>query len=349
MLQRRVLVTAGAMLLVLLIAAPLLAAQATPPAQPADTPAGDPAADTTHATVDLRAGFILDPYLVPVIGAGQTAATDMLKDCHGFVADEPNVVVNWSGEAEQLSFFGYSDSDPVLLVQLPDGTFVCNDDAGLNAVDPLVTIQNPDEGAYKVHVGTARDGEPALGFLGITATPMDDATLADLDLRPMLTRRARPTAQPLPRLDPAALLTSRPGIFGTVDLAAGFEPVARFAAGGGSIPAFSFEDGQLACAGFVSPVPSLAFTWRGDAEALRLFFEGRADSALAVVTPDQQVLCNMNAAEDNLNPALDIAAPVAGRYKVYIASMAPDDVVMGRLTLTNDSEAAPAVLAPAAR
>ncbi len=349
MFKKRAIVLAGAALLALLAATPLLAAtQARPAAQDA-APQADPAADTTRASVDLRAGFILDPYLLPVIGAGDMPAGDVLEGCNGFVNADPNVTVNWTGQAARLAFFGYSDSDPVLVVQLPDGSFVCNDDAGLNTVDPLVVIANPAEGAYRIHFGTAREGEPALGFLGVTAIDMDDAMLADLDLRPMLTRRERPQAQPLPRLDPSTLLVSRPGIFGAAALQPGFEPISKFAAGGGDIPAFSFEGGQLVCAGFLSLIPSYTFSWTGDEETVRIFFEAREDSALAVITPDNQVLCNMNATEDNLNPALDVPTSMMGRYKVYIASMAPNDVVIGRLTVTGDGEAAPAQLAPAGR
>jgi hypothetical protein len=350
MFKKRAIVLLGTALLAILAATPLLAAtQARPAAQDVPTPQGDPAADTTRATVDMRAGFILDPYLLPVIGAGDVAASEALEGCNGFVGANPNVVVNWTGDAERLAFFGYSDSDPVLVVQLPDGSFVCNDDAGLNTVDPLVVIENPAEGAYQIHFGTAHAGQPALGFLGVTSIDMDDAMLADLDLRPMLTRRERPQPQPLPRLDPSTLLVSRPGIFGAVALQPGFEPISKFAAGGGDIPAFSFEDGQLTCAGFLSLIPSYTFSWTDDEATVRVFFEGREDSALAVITPDNQVLCNMDAAKGNLNPALDVPTSLVGRYKVYIASMTPDDVVVGRLTVTSDSEATPAILAPAAQ
>ena len=73
----------------------------------------------------------------------------------------------------------------------------------------------------------------------------------------------------------------------------------------------------------------------------------RAGDRLAVVTPDQDVLCNMNAAGGNLNPVLDIPAPIEGAYKVYVAAMQPNTVVAGRLTITGDTKAAPATLAPA--
>ena len=54
-------------------------------------------------------------------------------------------------------------------------------------------------------------------------------------------------------------------IFGSADLQSGFKPVQAFAAGGGDIAAFRVEDKKLACAGFVSAVPSYSFTWTGQA------------------------------------------------------------------------------------
>lgn len=337
-------------------AAPLPAQAAAPTPVPSSqapasastgTASADPEADTTSASINLHAGFILDPYILPVVGNGQTAASTLKEGCNGFVGAAPDVTIHWSGEAEQLSYFVYSDGDPVLVVRQPDGSILCNDDAGLATTQPLVVVKTPAEGAYEIFVGAARRDEPALGVLGVTAMSLDDATLADLDLRPMLTRRGRPQEQPAPRLDPAALLTGRPAIFGARTLQPGFEPVRTFAAGGGDIAAFTVQDKQLVCAGFVGLVPSYSFTWQGESEPIRLFFEARKDSSLAVITPDQQVLCNMNAGKDNLNPALDIAEPSAGRYKVYIAGMEPNGVVAGRLTITSAVGAAPAVLTPA--
>ena len=65
------------------------------------------------------------------------------------------------------------------------------------------------------------------------------------------------------------------------------------------------------------------------------------------------MLCGMNAAPDNLNPVVDVLAPAAGQYRVYVASMTPNTVAPGRLTITGDRKAnpkalaAPATVAPA--
>jgi hypothetical protein len=325
---------------------PAATGQFTPTIAISTTVSADPANDLTSATIDLHAGYIMDPYLLPVVGKSEIAASQMVTSCNGFVGTSPSVIVNWSGKIDQVNLFVYSDDDAVLAVQQPDGSTVCNDDAGAATVDPLVTIKNPAPGAYKVHVGTAKKDQPALGFLAVTQMSLDDAKLAALDMAPMLRRRERPQHQALPQLDPKTLLLSRAAIFGSTELQPGFKPIQAFVAGGGEIPAFNIEDKKLTCAGFVSAVPSYGFTWTGKAQGIRLILDALKDSTLAVVTPDQKVLCGMNADANNLNPVVDIPAAAAGDYKVFVAAMQPNTVVGGRLTITGDLKAAPAVLAP---
>ncbi|MCU0509143.1 MAG: hypothetical protein MUC34_12250 [Anaerolineae bacterium] len=327
---------------------------ASPTATPETGQTGDPATDPTTATLKLQAGYIMDPYLIPVIGKTEIPASQVAQGCNGFVAREPSAVVNWSGTAPRLNFFVYGDGDAVLAVQKPDGSFVCNDDAGARTVDPLVSIANPAAGAYKIHAGAARDDEPALGFLAITQAEMDDERLAGLDLSPMLRRRARPRPVELAQLEPGSLFTERAAIFGSSELKTGFRPVEVFAAGGGEIAAVRVEDRKLTCAGFINAVPSYSFTWSGASQPLRLFFEGQKDTTLAVVLPGQEegqrrIVCGMNSASDNLNPSVDIAAPAAGKYLVYVAPMEPNTVAAGRLTITGDLKDVPAGLPAAAQ
>lgn len=317
-------------------------------AAPTQTLSADPNDDLTTASVDLHAGYIMDPYLLPVVGKAARPAGDLAKTCTGFTGAEPSVTVNWSGKTDQLNFFLYSDSDGVLAVQLPDGSFVCNDDAGARTIEPLVTVRNPAPGAYRVYAGSAQKDQPALGFLAVSQMALDDAKLAGLDLSGMLRQRAHPVAESLQQLDPRQLLLTRDAVFGSADLQSGFKPVSVFAAGGGDIAAIRVADKKLVCAGYLSAVPSYTFTWTGSPQAMRLYLEGLKDTALAVVTPDEKVLCGMNAADTNANPVVDIPAPSAGKYQVYIAAMEPDTVVGGKLTITPDTRAVPATLAPGA-
>ena len=128
-----------------------------------------------------------------MVGKSEQAAAELVKGCNGYVSASPSVIVNWSGKTEQVNLFVYSDDDAVLAVQQPDGSFICNDDAGVATVDPLVTIKNPAPGTYKVHVGTAKKDQPALGFLAVTQMSLDEIKLAALDMAPMLRRRQRPS------------------------------------------------------------------------------------------------------------------------------------------------------------
>jgi hypothetical protein len=80
-----------------------------------------------------------------------------------------------------------------------------------------------------------------------------------------------------------------------------------------------------------------------------VYFESAKDSGLVVITPDGKAVCGLNAAPGNLNPAVDITPLVPGGYRVYVASMQPNTVVPGKLTITSDVKAAPATLAPASQ
>ena len=166
----------------------------------------------------------MDPYLLPVIGKSEKATADFPGGLQWLRHATPNVVVNWAGATDQLSFFIYGDADATLVIEQPDGSLLCNDDAGLNTTDPLVKIADPAPGSYKVFAGTAAKGFATLGFLAITQADMDDPRLAELDLTSIMRRRERPRLQALPQLDPQTLLAGRRPIFGSAGLQAGFDP-----------------------------------------------------------------------------------------------------------------------------
>ena len=51
-------------------------------------------------TLDLSAGFPLDPTFVSVNGGGEVDASLLSKSCKGFVNRQPVVTVKWAGQAE---------------------------------------------------------------------------------------------------------------------------------------------------------------------------------------------------------------------------------------------------------
>jgi serine protease Do len=298
----------------------------------------------TFATIDLSAGFILDPYLVRVFGGGLNAAADLNEDCAGFVGATPNAAINWSGESDALHVFVYSDSDPVLVIETPDGDFLCSDDASALVLDPLVTIEEPAEGLYNVYVGSAELGDFHTGFLVMTEL---EADLGSLDLTPVLDRRDAPIVDPAAATDLSDLQFDLSAIFGSVELEAGFDTVEAVVAGGGALPVHNLPSVDEACVGFASIVPSYSFTWSGSGSGLTVFLEAAQDASLIILTPERELLCNDNVDSDNLNPSIDIAVPVAGEYDVFIGADVPNEVVAGKLTISAEAGATPDALAPA--
>ena len=325
--------------------APAAGAQSVRSAVPVQVQAADPFGDSTLATVDLGAGFILDPYFLRVIGGGDVPASEIDEACSGFVDEDPNVVLNWSGETEALTIFVYSDSDPVLVIETPEGEILCNDDLDQVVLDPAITLEDPAEGEYHIHVGSFKADEPALGYLVITEMDVTDE-LADLDLTPLLDRRDYPVADLLlPDVDFNDLYLQESGIFGHADLSPGFETVELFAAGGGNLAVYPLDGEETGCQGNVSRVPIYTFSWSGSGD-LSAYFEAEEDSSLMIVTPSGEVICSDNAAEDNLNPLVNILSAAEGDYDIFIGSLVPGQVVTGILTITSDTAAEPATLSP---
>lgn len=306
------------------------------------------AEDDTCAVVDLQAGFVLDPYLLRVIGGGKMEAATLSDSCTGYIRESADVVLNWSGDSDVLHLLVYSDGDPVLVVKTPDGEVLCNDDASYEVIDPFVTLEDPVAGAYELYVGSYRTDEPVLGFLVVTELKLDEEDLGGLDLMPLLDRRESPEVRPITALT-ETLQIEEGAIYGTQELRAGFGTITEHIAGGGDLPVFALEGVDAECTGFASLVPSFSFDWMGVGTSLTVYFEGQEDSSLVIVTPEGELVCNSNASEDNVNPALELKPLAEGQYDVYIASYGPNRVAFGELTVTEETGLAPETLSPPSR
>jgi len=248
--------------------------------------------------------------------------------------------MTWTGDTDLLNIFVYSDQDTVLVVETPAGDVLCSDDANSFTLDPIISLENPAEGDYQIYVGSIGAEGPVHGFLIFTELDIAD-DLTTLDLSPMLDRRDRPDPDEfaLPTIDLSRLRVTERGAFGNDDLADGFETISITAVGGGEQPVFGQTPAGSICAGFFSIVPTYSFTWEGGGD-LSAYFEGEENASLLIVTPDG-VVCYDNSASGNLNPVIDILDAAAGNYDVHIGSFDPTGVVLGRLTITGDTEAEP--------
>lgn len=310
----------------------------------------DPTAEPTFATIHLGGteNFWLDPFLVSTVGGapeGDTIdASTLGEGCVGAIPTTPDVVLNWTEDAdvESLRVFFVSQGDPTMVIVTPDGSVLCNDDVNPLLLDPLIDIENPAAGNYAIFMGSFEENAVQPGFLVVTGGGLTPDTLNLSALLPARGALFEQSSIPLSTL----LLDQLPaGSEAANALAAGFGTAQQTeVVSGGEIGAFNIDLGNRECTGFVNAVPTYVFEWSGDAVPLRAFFEGDSDATLIVRSPDGTFWCSDDSAgADNLNPSLDFTA-APGRYVVYVGSFAPDATVNGTLTVTEDTALAPAAL-----
>lgn len=330
-----------ALLLVLLISAGSVAAQdAVPDAvQPEGTP--------TFGAITLQGNFVLDPFVVSVIGGGLFPASDLSEDCPGFVPANPTLGLTLSGDpTENLRIFTYSDKDPVLVVKTPSGEFLCSDDTSSRVVDPTVEIASAEAGDYAIWVGAYAENQLVPAFLVVSHSPEVTAALFDVGTLVARVPVGDVEANLAAQLEAGLRQIAGAALTATLDPAA--EPqVFEGASGGGEILAFQTDARGFQCAGFVSAQPTLDLTVPEGAPALAALFESTADSTLVIVSPDGRVFCNDDVLSGNLNPGIIIPNPPAGTFGIYVGAFDPAAPATGRLIVSGSGDVAQAILAAA--
>lgn len=107
----------------------------------------------SFGTVNLRANFAPDPFVVNVTAGGTIPAERIGgAGCVGSIADAPDVRLNYSaGQGLPLYLSVRSRADTTLVVNLPNGRWICNDD--FDGVNPGLVFPNPMSGQYDIWVG----------------------------------------------------------------------------------------------------------------------------------------------------------------------------------------------------
>ncbi len=128
--------------LALVLAAPLVQAQSVGEAP-------------TYGTVSLRAGFTPDPHEMSITAGGSISVG--ISGCTGKVSDAPDIDLTWRGGSSTLYIYSMSDEDTTLLVNLPNGSWACDDDS-LGDRNPLIIVRNAPSGLYNIWSGTYGSG-----------------------------------------------------------------------------------------------------------------------------------------------------------------------------------------------
>jgi hypothetical protein len=108
----------------------------------------------TYGTVALAGGFNPDPYVVNLQSGGSIDAQTLSSSCRGFIANAPDVRLNWTPGSLPLILSVAASADTTLVVNGPDGSWYCDDDGGVNGLNPSVRFNNSRGGQYDIWVGT---------------------------------------------------------------------------------------------------------------------------------------------------------------------------------------------------
>ncbi|AKS43050.1 S1 family peptidase [Wenzhouxiangella marina] len=264
-------------------------------------------------TAELAAGFTPDPLRVAMVSGGQVAVEYLGGDCTGYAAVAPDYRVNWSGSSSEFRVFfsATAGGDTTLLINRPDGSWVCNDDAE-GGLDPMIVLPEPMEGQYDIWVGSYEAGAYVPGELYVT----------ELDLQPGSVQASE-------------LDFSAEPFYGTVSLEAGFIPDPRMIdmeAGGSTDVSYLGSE----CVGYAASSPDVRLMWSGSSPTLNFFFEPSdgGDTSLIVNLPDGSWRCNDDWSGETLNPMIQVSNPAAGQYDIWVGTYEAGPTIPGRLGIT---------------
>ena len=115
-------------------------------------------ARANYGELTLESGFTPDPRVINLRAGGNRAAEDLSSSCRGFVTNAPDVRLHYDAGSLPLIISVASGADTTLIVNAPDGSYYCDDDGGVNGLNPAVRFNRPMSGRYEIWVGTYSSG-----------------------------------------------------------------------------------------------------------------------------------------------------------------------------------------------
>ncbi|MEM1413903.1 MAG: hypothetical protein AAGH15_03340 [Myxococcota bacterium] len=301
-------------------AVPPVASPGATPQPIAPEPVAPAAPESNFGTLTLAAGFTPDPHTASGTSGGTVEAKTLNGACLGWVSERPDHLLELSTDFPTFRLMVNAGTvDTTLVVQRPDGSYLCNDDG--EGINPIVTGSfNP--GTHKVWVGSYERGQNAEYVLGLSE--LNQVVPSSL---------AGPAG--------SNVAAAGPSNFGTVALAPGFVPDPHVVNGtsGGSRDASTLGEG---CTGQISATPDHVLAASGDFPTLRILVSaGANDTTLVVENPDGTYLCN----DDGVGSDPLIEAPLpAGNYKVWVGTVGSDANFPYRLGFSELASTTPASL-----
>lgn len=253
-------------------------------------------AQPLYGEVELRGGFMPDPWTRDLLAGGDRWAGEIDAACAGYVnSGPPDLRLNFA-EPQTALHLTLSALDPVsLMVRLPNGALQCS---GPTDTLARLTLGKPIPGSYEIWTGSDSGFPDARLFIS-------ELTLSDDDLR-FTGAAAEPAPPPLgeARLQLADADLPRDGSVLTFDVAAGgLDSANTFAA--------DYCVGSLNSAS-----PNLTLSLDASVEELSIYARSETDTALVVAAPNGVWHCNDDSF--GLNPAVTLYDAGPGEVTVWV-------------------------------
>jgi len=316
-------------------------------------------------TLLIRPGEVADPMAIPGVAEGAVAGEQLGPGCRGVfpVGAQQQLVV--AAAIPMLDLLVRASGPTSLALRTPTGTLFCTQ--GAPGSEARFTLRNVQPGAYSIAVGTAPGGTLAYNLAisqravivaatialpvtsGSSVAPVAPAAL------PTAAQTATASAQGSAMAGWVAVGPEAPQR-GPAGVAVGARDAARPTAPSGGIEVSptgaatqrasatvigrrSLRFVGRACLGFGDRAPSARFTVREGVSFVRVFARANADSTIAVRAPNNTVYC----ADDTfgVHPGVDVDAPAAGEWLVFVGTYAPRVRMPFELTVTTQRDARP--------
>lgn len=248
---------------------------------------------------------------------GGVSLSSVNGSCRGYAQPNPSHVLTVAPGVQMVRLAGTSNTDTTLMVQMPDGRLICDDDGG-EGLNPLVEVPAVP-GQWRIWVGSYSSSSTGPYNLDVMAVG------------------GGPT-QPTPPPGGGTALHS------TVDMSMGARPDPMIVAGsfGGPVEASSMGRD---CRGWITGPPGHIVNARTAFPNLRFVVNASTDTTLVVRYPDGRVLCNDDGG-GSLNPLIE--APTGpGQILVWVGSYGQGRTGTYQLGITTVPGIGPAQLAGA--
>jgi hypothetical protein len=142
-----------------------IAASAAAQEVPSDDAPVDPN-EPTYGAIELTTGFAPDPHVVRGTAGGVEDAADRDEACTGWISEAPDHELVAGSHFGVLYAMAFSLHDVSLVIEKPDGSYACNDNAEGN--HPLIRLESVSPGTFRVWVGSKERGRNSAYTLGIS-------------------------------------------------------------------------------------------------------------------------------------------------------------------------------------